>query len=181
MFKKILIGVVSILFLAGVGLGFANHTSANPAEYCINSTADSTSTVVAMSAGAATTTLTLTNCASSPTTDGAYVQFQYLVTSASNTAKLVARVEHSQNKVDWYSESNPVTSLATSTVLSGDSASFFFNLASTTDAGGSGTVQRLHRAFSINTPTKYTRVIFTVPQSGGTGSLYAEAVGKNQY
>jgi hypothetical protein len=178
--KKLITGVALLVAVALIALTQPFSLRANPSEYCINSTNSSTSTVVAMTAGTATTTLTLTNCASSPATDSAFLQFQYTVSSASSTAKMAIRVEHSQDKIDWYPETVNL-SVGTSTIVAGDSATYLYQFATTTTNGGSGTTLRVHRSLVISTPTRYTRVVFYVPQGGGAGSLWAQAIGKNQF
>lgn len=170
---------VLALVVAGAVFNIYRVANAGPATVCRDTTNDnSTSTTVSMSPGVGVTTLALSNCASGNLAESAFVQFQF---SATTTAKLNIRVEHSNNKVDWYPDTTVITGNATTTVVAGDSLVYQFNLSTTTDNGGSGTAGRLHRSLSISTPTKYTRVVFFVPTGGGSGALWAEVIGRKQF
>ncbi len=179
--KKITTGLFLAIAFAAAVLVYSNpEADASPAVSCYDTTSfDSTSTRTFLSPGAGTTTLLLSNCASGNLADSAFVQFQY--TASSSVGKLNIRVEHSNNKVDWYPETTTITGNATTTIMAGDSLVYQFNMATTTDQGGTGAGMRLHRSLPITTPTKFTRVIFYVPTGGNNGALWAEVVGRKQF
>lgn len=172
---------LGLLVFAGM-VSFGSFAKANPSYFVRCQTASATTTVAYMSPGAATTTLTMpsSQCNMSGVTavDSAILHIQYTASSTGPT--LVFRVEHSQDGVDWYPETVALAANATSTQLSGDSATYKWIMATSTDNGGSGTSARLMRSYTITTPTAYTRVIFSVPASGGNGALWASLVAKEQ-
>ena len=174
--KYISTGTISALAILAF-VAFFYQAKASPVALCSDQTSNSTTTTNYMSGGTGTTTLSLVNCiANQFGNDSAFVMFQY--TSTSTAHNLVARVEHSQDNVDWYVDTTPLVGTATSTTLSGDAATYAWSISTSTDNGGTGTATRAMRSFSITTPTKYTRVIFSVPASGGNGVIWANAVSK---
>ena len=173
-----LLAIAMIMLLVASALHTYRVASANASVSCYDTTSfDGTSTRAFMSPGAGTTTLMLSNCASGNLATSAFVQFQYTASTSGSVLQL--RVEHSNDKVDWYPET-VVLSTATTSNAAGDSLTYRFAMATTTDNGGTGVANRLHRSLSISTPTKYTRVIFTVPTAGNNGALWAEVIGRKE-
>lgn len=168
-----------VLALLALGAFFAFQAHANPSYFPVTvETNSATGTFAYLSPGAATTTLTFNAYAnaSSPTkADSATVVFQY---TASGTAPILkARIERSQDGIDWYPVSVTTVLNATTSIMTTFSE-YTFNLATSTSADflGSGTSQRVHESFTIETPTRFTRVKFYVPASGGNGGLWAQII-----
>lgn len=164
------------------------YASANPSQFCIDSTAAATTTVTYMKPGLATTTLQFNNCGGSPPTDAIDSALAQIIFQASTTAPVLkARVEHSYNGIDWYPENDAMyvattpVSLASTTVQTTPFHDYSFTLSTTTtDTAGTGAFNRVHVSLNVNTPTPYNRIIISMPTGGGEGSLYLQVVGKKQ-
>lgn len=172
--KKYLYGAALLPFVAFLVLAFANEMEAAIYLLTPKKTATATTTVAYMTPGTATTTLTSDLYFSSSNTkaSGALVAFQY--TASSSAAALKARVEYSDDGIDWYPESVELNTVATTTLMTTTFREYSWsNFATTTDYGGSGTASRIHQSFSVETPTRYVRVKFYVPAGAGNGALWA--------
>ncbi len=179
--KKYILPVL-LLVLAFCSVGSVVH--ANVPFFLRTLSATATSTLSYMAPGTGTTTLTFdagVNQANGA--DMATLLIQYTASSTAPTLRF--RQEFSTDNVDWYTDglgSVPVLmSLnSTSTQLITPYHEYQVNFATTTDFGGSGTFARSLTSLQIPTPTRYTRIKFYVPASGGNGALWAEIVGKKQ-
>lgn len=170
-----LYGSLLVAFVIFVLLAFVTPLT-KAAVYLLvpSKTATATTTVAYLTPGTATTTLSsdLYSASSNTKANGALVAFQY--TASSSAAALKARVEYSNDGVDWYAESIPLAETATTTLMTTTFREYSWNnFATTTDYGGSGTASRIHQSFSIATPTRYVRVKFYVPAGAGNGALWA--------
>lgn len=192
--RYVILGLGLSFFLAASLFVAFRETNANAALFATCTVGNTASTtVVFMQPGKATTTLTLPAFPSSPpgcggvpgqAFDSAFVQLQYnaTTTGAAKDSVILYRVEHSRDGIDWYAESNVLTSNATSTPVTGDSAFYRLNFSTSTDNGGTGDATHMFRSFGVNTPTQYTRVIFINPanQSASDANFWAEIIGKRQ-
>lgn len=169
--------LASMIAIFGFLFSFVNAAHANPSQFPAPvSTAPATTTLAYMSPGNATTTLQLDSYSGgiNYATNLATIAIQYTASSTAPTLKF--RIEDSPDGVDWYPRSNALVSLATTTVLSGNSAEYQFTFATSTDFGGSGTASRLHQSLTTNVPMRYMRVKFYVPAAGGNGGLWATII-----
>lgn len=181
--KKILL---SIIVLLGV-IGFGAVVSANPSMFKTPvSSASASTTLVYMSPGAATSTSNVIDSyanGDSTAVNQAIVLVQF---NASNTTAMKVRVESSLDNVDWYPVNNPIVTspTATTTNLAAPFSEFVLSFSTSTfagDFGGSGNASttvgnspnaRIHQSFTIDTPTRYTRVKFYIPVGGANGGLF---------
>lgn len=196
------------LYIAGLATGIAAILGiatvlANPPYFTRCATSGcplvtvSTSTQAYFTGGTGTTTLTydafIPNSNGAPTslTGNDTALFMVQVTASGTTPILKARVEHSQDNIDWYPENTPLNSLATTTLLAGNFSDNQFFFATSTingDFGGSGNASttviaitpRQHASLVITTPTRYTRVKMYAPSNSGNFFLFGEIVGKKQ-
>lgn len=177
--QRTLIGAICLVVLASVVL-FHTRASANPSVYCREPLARATTTHSYLRAGYGTTTLTVDQCAQSDiAADSALLLLQ--ITGTSTAPTLDMRVEYSADKIDWYPASAPLATLATSTQITGDSATTKLILANaTTDYGGTGTATRFHRSMEIPMHTRYARVVFTMPAGSAQAALWAELVSRRE-
>lgn len=179
--KKYILPVL-LLVVAFCSVGAVVH--ANPPFFLRTFTASATSTLAYMTPGTATTTITFdagVNQANG--SDMATLLIQY--TASTTGPSLRFRQEFSSDNIDWYSENlGTVPTLmslnSTTTALVSPFHDYTVNFATTTDNGGSGTNARIMTSLQIPTPTRYTRVRFYVPASGGNGALWAEIAAKKQ-
>jgi hypothetical protein len=172
--KYFIIPLVLTILIVVFALG-TKTVSANLAYFLRVESATATSTLSYMTPGTATTTISIDGGASA--LDSALLTFQY---TASGTAPVLkARVEYSSDKIDWYPQMTAIGQ-ATTTLIATPFLEYSFTLSTTTDNGGSGTSARVHGSLDIPTPTRYTRVKFYVPASGGNGALYTELTAKKQ-
>lgn len=149
--------------------------SAAPSIFAdIKTTAAATSTLQYMSPGAATTTITYDSLnGDAAKINSLNVVFQY--TASSTAPVLLARLEDSQDGIDWYPRT-VVAAVATTSLMTTPANVMSFTLSTTTDNGGSGTGNRVHESFTVAAPLRWVRVIFYVPQGTSNGGLWAEMV-----
>ena len=149
----LILGIIASLF--GVGM----LAQANPSFFVASTrTATATTTKAYITSGNATTTLSIdayTN-GGGVKLDKALVDFQ--MTATGTAPVLLARVERSNDNVDWYSETIETTTATAVTTYAPKSLSFTF--ASSSAYLITPTPTRLHESFIIDTPTRYTRVVF---------------------
>lgn len=156
---------------------------ANPSFFAPQAmTSTATSSPAFMTPGAATTTLVYdsynlngTNqpIVNDPTSaQSATLAIQF---SASSTASVLnIGVERSQDGIDWYQDN--LNSLATTS--GSDSinvpSTFSWTYASSTIGGLPNTGNRIGKLINIPTPTRYTRIIFSL--TGTNGAVWAEFI-----
>lgn len=174
---KILALFIGAMFIGQGVYMFTAH--ANPSIYApTKETAPVTTTVVYMAPGTATTTLTYDSFNGDYSLIGNLtLAFQY--TASSTEPHLNVRLEDSPNNIDWYPRAVAVNTNATTTLMAPVGV-YNFDLATTTDNGGSGTSSRVNESFSVKAPMRYVRAIFYVPQGGGNGALWAQMVPSKQ-
>lgn len=169
----IILGLVAV-FVGALGIV---QVKANPSFTAAPvSTAAATTTLAFMSAGTGTTTLTYNSYSDGLLSipDKALLVFQF--TASTTNPQLLARVEYSDDNINWYPSSVAI-SVGTTTVQSGTFSDYRFSMSTTSSGGvfgGTGTAQRIHQSLPINTYTQYTRVVFTIPAGGSNGALWAE-------
>lgn len=172
-----------VVFAVALFFGTAIVAMANPSFFMVGSqTATASSTLAYMTPGTATTTLPALDTYAPGTNtkaNGAFLAFQY---TASGTAPVLnARVEYSNNNQDWYPDGFTYVpegpTYATTTIMTTPAHNYSWTLSTTTEAIGSGTATRVHQSLALTEiPARYVRVIFTVPQGGGNGGLWAVLV-----
>lgn len=173
-----------LAFLFAFFSNTSNRVAAQPSTFCYDQTSGATTTLVYMTAGTATTTLTATNCVG----DGAYaldsavVDIEYTASSSNSTLNM--RVEHSFDNKDWFPSGTIVSSAATTTVIGYPYGDYRFGSgATTTDPGGSGLTTRMHSSINIPIYGPYIRVRFYASGTanvGNNGALWAQIIGKRE-
>lgn len=196
--KKLLIPVIMLVVAFGLYLG-VQVAGANPLFTCSAQTAAATTSLVYMSAGTATTTLTLDTACTRYTgntdvytgeTDTVLIQYS---ASSSLSTQLKTRMEISQDNIDWYALTNPISANATTTFVTGNYADYNIPFSTTTpyiDFGGTGTTAtssavvisgRFMTSIVVQQPSaRYIRFVFYVPTGATNGGLWASAVIKKQ-
>lgn len=169
---------------------------ANPSNIYGVQTAAATTSLVYMTAGTATTTLTLDNYignvlpgnyinTNQPAVSGgvsdsvtALIQF----TASTSGSILKVRPEISQDGIDWYPYNTPLATISTTTPIAGYS-DYQWTVATTSANGLPGTSNAMKQLNSLtitNVPTRYIRLIFTIPIGSSNGALWSEAWVKRQ-
>jgi|TARA_Y100000310_G_scaffold339091_1_gene430668 hypothetical protein len=176
------IGVFAIgmlLWQFGSALGAPSFTLLNDSF----KTAAATTTTASLGGGTGTTTLTIDSRFSNRTTafDSAVLAIQLTASSAPLT-KLRWQFESSNDNIDWYPQ--VLDELATSsralTVVSAVAPQYEWEFASTTNPVTGVVEDFAKRVVNVPTPTRYTRVIFTMPVGSNNGLLWAEFTPKKE-
>ncbi len=144
-------------------------------------TSSATTTVNFMSAGNATTTLTLDTYY--PNTIGSYTKSTDAIllmqfAGSSTSATLNGTVEYSQDCIDYYSD-NYVTASTSPTNSLQINNTFSWLFASTTIGGGKVSAAlsaTSTKAIRIYTPTRCVRVVLTQPVGSASGAIWAQLV-----
>lgn len=172
---KIILGIIGAFAFAGIAFAastvFVNtvQTSSNPVA---------TSTIVYMTPGTATTTLTYDSYPSGVSaTNGAALFLQ--VTASSTATKYLINEEYSQDGIDWYQGTfSSLNGYATTTIPTNISQipQWIWTYASSTPGLGAVTasVNTDARMIHIQTPTRFIRVIITM--TGANGAIWAQLV-----
>lgn len=168
----------SKLLLAGVGVamlftafGLINVANANPLQFKPTvQTATATSSVAYMTAGTATSTLTIdSNAPGQPfVTDQMALLIQNVASSTSSILNIA--IQYSQDGIDWYSDNGTV--VATSTPFQIQVADTY-----TWTAAGTATTSK---ALFVRTPTRFVRAVFSVPAGAAAGGVWAQWVPSRQ-
>lgn len=162
-------------------IGFAMPASASSLYFPpTQSTSLASSSVAFLSAGNGTSTISVDSYIIGVPTPQlrAALLIQYAATSTKPSLSI--NIQYSQDNIDWYQDSGSAeNAFATSSRpfdLSQPSQ-FLWNFASSTQnlgaltAGNSATSTRI---ITLQTPTRYTRAIFTVPSGAGAGAVWAQ-------
>lgn len=166
----------TVLFFLSYGI---EKVDANAFGFTRSVTSSATTTYNSLSLGVGTTTVTFPdNCSvQSRGTDSAILN---LFLNASSTAPIIGyRLESSQDGIDWF-PSVPSQTAATTTAsfYSENTLTLSTSTVAAKGAGGTGSINRVMASVSVPTPTRCTRaVLYGV---SGSGSLYAEIIGKQQ-
>lgn len=175
--------IASIAAAAGLLL-FAGTAAANPSIFVAGkSTAVATTTIAYMTPGTATTTLSYDSFLNGKQRDDAPVLLlQFTASSTSST--LLVNQEFSQDGVDWY-QGSPTTpdSAATSSIpqiLSVVPQYQWTYASSTPGLGAVGNASRDSRAVPLRSPTRFTRIIFSMKAGGTNGGVWASIVPARQ-
>jgi hypothetical protein len=192
--KKTLIAGAAFVFAAIVAVTILainpTRTNAGPSALfpnCyINGTAAAgtgTSTRGAyITAGRATTTMEC-NVAAGTDTVPDYADLLVQMTASSTLSTLNMNVEYSMDGIDWYQNNLEQRATTTATHFIGGIVNrHSWGFASTTPGLGvvPSNASRDHKIVRIETPTKWVRVIFTVPVGSAASYVYAELVGRTQ-
>lgn len=189
-YKKIIILVITLIVIGfAIFLKNTPNALANISNYFAYGTwktnSYSTTTLAYITSGTGTTTQLINSDVVGPTflLDSFSILTQVTATSSTSAQpELNIRIEDSQDMVDWYGRAGVITSTATSTILTGSFGNYKINVAtSTADIGPSATTTRVNQSIiAIPVNTRYTRIVYTVPQGGGKLGLWAQIVGKAQ-
>lgn len=167
--KKYLLGL-SIFLTAFL---IINEAEANPFFFQRSQSATATTSVVYMTPGTATTTVTLDTLSDRGAISAALL-VQY--TGSTSAAVIDHTIEYSMNGIDWFGQdSYPGTlSIGQATI----------HHASTTVThrwgAGSATASTTRRTFEYSVPTRYIRATLSVPIGADRGALYAELNAKSE-
>lgn len=173
-----------IFILAAVVLGLSvfGVARANPLFFAVTTqTATATTSPSYMTAGTATTTLTL-DTYSSGNSRAAYSATLLIQLAASSTATtLRTNIEYSQDGVDWYQDGGSLfPNFATTSKPFDIGQVNQFSLTYASSTAGLGAVPASQatttRAVKINTPTRYVRAVFTLPTGSAAGAVWAQFV-----
>lgn len=169
-----------------LALGTVNFAHANPGGFPPGAkTANATTTVAYVGIGLATSTVTYDayniSGTNEPTTgvvsdtDSASLLVQFA--GSSTSAVLNISYEFSQDGIDWYRDS---TSISTSTIPENVNLanSLSWTFTGTPSGGIAGTVATTSRIFTVLTPTRYVRAVFSL--TGAAGAVWAQFVPKKQ-
>lgn len=179
--------VLGIIYITHPGIAYGNAAVLD--SRCRTAVATTTRSV--MSAGTATTTLYCDAGASG--TNQAYDSAVLTIdmNASSTLSNLNWFYEYSQGvngvdctatptACDWYADS--ITSQATSTSNSAVAVanSYSWKFASTTQGGAAGSLDRGLKVVNVPTPTRYIRVVFTLPVGSLNANIWASLVSKKQ-
>lgn len=157
--KKIILGILRTLSLVGLFLFASNGAVANPSYFITpTKTATATSTHVYMTSGNATTTISVDAYANGNSWKTKQAQVSFQMTATGTAPVLLARVENSDDNIDWYSQTIETTANTAVTTYAPKSMSYTF--ASSSAYFSSGSVTRMNQSITIDTPARYTRVVF---------------------
>lgn len=167
------------IFLAGLSaamlftaFGIVNLAHANPLQFKPTvQTATATTTVSYMTAGTATTTLTLDSYAPGQpfTTDQAVLFIQF--TASTSASILNTTVQYSQDGIDWYSDGGTFENGFATTTKPYDLS----QIAQYTLSNGTTT-----RAINITTPTRFIRAQFSIPVGSAASGVWAQWIPSRQ-
>jgi hypothetical protein len=180
--KKYLITIGIVLALIA-GIYLTRPADANPpvSSTCAESGA-ATSSLSYMTPGTGTTTVT---CLVQPTSSvGASEAYIAINRTASSTASdIKIDTEYSMDGNNWYSNNTSDLGTTTPQMALAPTQSFIMRFASSTLPGG-GQVpvpnNRDARIFKIATPTKYVRVVISVPIGSANSGVYASIITKKE-
>lgn len=191
------LALIVAMLAAMLSVSVPQRATANQSEFCgPKRTAGATTSPSYITAGNATTTLTVQDCSDGSTAiDSAFGVIQ--VISSTTPPSLVASFEVSRDGLDWYPYPVEQTGspIATSTTLitTGVNDYRWLNMASTSPMAGNGVASttagtasnvsgaRFHLGFKIPaTPYPYLRVNFSVPAGAPAIGLYAELMLKRE-
>lgn len=138
-----------------------------------NSDRNATSTTRYMTAGTATTTLTL----NTQTSDQVNLNIMYQASSTVG-ASLKWRYEFSVDGISWFADDTTINELATSTQHVGSFEEHTWAYASST-AGSSVSNTAYKHTRKMNIASPLTRVVFYVPTGSLPAQIYVQAVQKD--
>lgn len=148
--------IIAAIVLFGVGIAFT--AEANPITFPVaQSSASATSSVVYMTPGLATTTLTFDSYASSINYGQNDVTLLVQETASSTSSVLNVAIEYSQDGIDWYGDAVNRYSTTTPAYSLNTVNSFTWTAAGTTRTG---------RAIRLESPVRYIRATFSNTGAG---------------
>lgn len=184
--KNILPAVVGLVCICAALL-FASTTHANPSAYATTAqTSSATTSPAYLTPAIATSTLIYDSYAARPViADKASMGVQF--TGSSTTSVLSVSYEYTNGapgldclnapgSCDWYKDNMlvPVTATTSQSYSVNLPVSFSWTFASSTQGGSSATSDRSLKMFTVPTPTRYVRAIFTI--TGANGAVWAQIV-----
>jgi hypothetical protein len=175
-----IVGIAAI-----VGFSLVQTANANPDQFLPCSTATATTTLTYMTAGTATTTLTCDT-----QTDGGLPAKDAILLvnwNASSTAsKVNFALEYSQDGTagTWFADTFSIGVPATTTapVMLNTLSSYSWQFASSSIGGRGldGTEATSTRALHVPTPTRYVRIVMTVPVGATPSAIWAALIEKKE-
>lgn len=160
--------VLALVLATYLMLGmFTLQTRAAAPDFNVVSTAAATTTVAYITPGTATTTLTYDSLFTA--SDQAVLFTQFAASSTSSVLNITA--QYSQDGIDWYGDNLLVSTNSTST----PAKSIQIGNTYTWLAAGTATTSK---AVFIPTPTRYTRVQYSM--TGANGAVWGSMVAKKQ-
>lgn len=183
-------GVALVGILIGItAFGFYFTAAANPLGFSQGAkSATATTSVSYMTPGTGTTTVLYdsyeVNGTNQTNNGNTWVPNSITVLTqiiGSTTASLVnAQVEYSMDKQDWFKLA-PIGATSTEIVYINDEAvSFQLGALGDRDAGLGGVASSTRRAFTLDVPTRYVRLVFTVPIGNVNSSVWAQIIPKKE-
>lgn len=182
--KKTIISIVSFVGIAAMvwGLVASKPVSANPTFFPVTvQTSSSTTSPAYMTAGTATSTLTLDTYSSGNPRGASKAALLIQLVASSTATVLRTNIEYSHDGIDYYQDGGTMIDGFSTTSKPfdiGQVNQFTFTYASSTAGLGSTTPSQstTTRAVRINTPTRFVRAVFTIPVGSAAGAVWAQFV-----
>lgn len=170
-FAIIALVLTAIILVAKVSKANTSRT----AEGC--KTATATSTVRYMRPGVATTTITCNIATLGLGVDSLdTAKLEMFFHSSSTATTLNWMYEYSTDGVDWYRDN--ISQVSTSTKVFANGAIYSWTFASSTKDSTGVLLATSTKMVDLPTPTRWVRVIFTLPIGSLNGGIWAGVVGK---
>lgn len=156
--------------------------SANTSIFLPNArTATATTSAAYITAGLGTSTLSYdtyaaVNGGQIKAADSAAVLIQYA--ASSSASQLAWHYEYSMDGIDWYGDSLSAGATTTQTIDESSYTSYRWNYASTTF--GTSVSGQAFKIVNVPTPTRFVRIVFSVPIGFSPASVWAQFVPKRQ-
>lgn len=167
--------LMAIVLVVGINHALANPTFFPPHTACSANGSAATTSIFALSTTTPTATSTcdffnsITSLNVPTAADNATLAIQFR--APQSTTVLTGALQYSDDNVDWYGDNLIALSTTTSNATLDVARTF------TLTASGAATTSR---AISIQTPTRYVRVVFSVTAGSATSSVWATFIPKKQ-
>lgn len=182
--KVVLLALVTAIFATALMLLNVTPAGANALQFVPTvQSASATTTLFNIQPGFATTTLTY-DANSLPggfAADKAVLFVQFHASTSISTLNI--NVEYSQDGQDWYQNGDAgfmksATTSFSTFFVSTSAPTYSWQFASTTAglAAPSSIASTTHRAFVLETPTRFIRAVFSVPIGSASSSIWAQIV-----
>ena len=183
---------IFILLIAILGFGMYLTAQANPSFFVRQNNgtgSTATTSVVYMSAGAATTTYYLDTQSSGTNNSVDTAHFLGQLTGSSTASSVKVAFEYSQGYdcvttpagCDWFEDRTFSGATTTQAVNLNTPNSYLWAFSSTSVTGGVACITTVNRRiFEVSAPTRYVRAVVTVPAGTLNSSFWGEFIGKKQ-
>jgi len=188
--KYIITSILGLSAIVGL-LSFSGKVNANPPSFMTSQTINTfsltaTTSYSYTSPGVGTTTYSMDTFQSGYNpygADNALLFMQFTATSTPGAHQLNFAIQYSQDNVDWYSIAQPISTNATSTVITQSYSDYSWVSATSTGTSvlnPSATTTVYFQSITVPTYTRYVRVVFYTLAGNGQNAVWAEWVAKKQ-